>query len=117
MEGGVNGGNFEYSLPVSVLFAWAFFVLLVVLSPIRSTNVSLRIFNPRNALTALFRVRSPTEQRLAFLDLFRVWAICWVISNHLGSEGRLDTLLGLPHGSPSMPIPFLAPSLGTLLWV
>jgi len=30
--------------------------------------------------------------RFAFLDIFRFIALCWVVINHLGSEGRLDIL-------------------------
>ena len=33
---------------------------------------------------------------LDVIDIFRVTAIVWVIANHLGSEGRIDILEGLP---------------------
>jgi peptidoglycan/LPS O-acetylase OafA/YrhL len=36
------------------------------------------------------------DSRLDVLDVFRVIAIVWVVVNHLGSEGRIDILEGLP---------------------
>lgn len=40
--------------------------------------------------------QQPTHNRLDILDVFRVVAICWIVVNHLGSEGRVDILERLP---------------------
>jgi peptidoglycan/LPS O-acetylase OafA/YrhL len=53
----------------------------------------------RSSFFTLFRDSSrPSDNRFAFLDIFRFVALCWVIINHLGSEGRLDILRREPSG-------------------
>ncbi|KAL3117908.1 hypothetical protein niasHT_005151 [Heterodera trifolii] len=85
----------------SALFGWLLLLfLLLALFPSFSANLSLQLVSPRRALIALFRAPNPTEHYLAFLDIFRIGAICWVISNHLGSEGRLDSVHSLPIFGP-----------------
>lgn len=51
-------------------------------------RTNIKLFSLKKSLNDLFQVRRFSN----ILDYLRFIAICWVISNHLSSEGRLDVL-------------------------
>jgi hypothetical protein len=78
-----------FALSVFIVVCWTLFVVLSTVMP----SLSMEILSLKQSWKELTNSR---DSRLDILDVFRVVAIVWVVVNHLGSEGRIDILEGLP---------------------
>jgi hypothetical protein len=78
-----------YNVSVAVVVLWMTIVILSSVMPALNMEI-LRLKQSWKELT------DSRDSRLDILDVFRVVAIVWVVANHLGSEGRIDILEGLP---------------------
>ncbi|CAI5441074.1 unnamed protein product [Caenorhabditis angaria] len=71
------------------LIGWIFVVIFATLTP---TSI-LSILSIKRSIKELTTERT---SKLDVLDIFRFFAILWVMLNHTGSEGRVDILDRLP---------------------
>jgi hypothetical protein len=77
------------NVSISVVVFWLTLVVLASIVP----SINMDILSLKQSWKELTVAR---DSRLDILDVFRVSAIVWVVANHLGSEGRIDILEGLP---------------------
>ncbi|CAI4232514.1 unnamed protein product [Auanema sp. JU1783] len=89
MVGQNDGMPLPAQTQLAVIILWIIYCIGSSLYP------SLGPVQVQKSFRQLFNCR-PSD--LAFLDKYRVFAIVWVMMNHLGSEGRTDILLRLPSG-------------------
>lgn len=78
-----------FNASVAIVVLWMTIVVLSSVMPV----LSMEILSLKHSWKELTDSR---DSRLDILDVFRVVAIVWVVANHLGSEGRIDILEGLP---------------------
>lgn len=78
-----------FNISATIVICWMAVVILSTLLP----SFNMEILSLKQSWKELTTFRN---SRLDVLDIFRVGAIVWVIANHLGSEGRIDILEGLP---------------------
>lgn len=78
-----------------IIFGWITTILIATALPRRFLIWPFNLLSIRPAFDELFfpvRKCNRYSGHLQFLDVFRVIAFCWILCNHLGSEGRLDVL-------------------------
>lgn len=82
----------HFHLSVALLLSWTVLVLI--------GDKVVPLLSIRHSISQLLGTTDDPQRqnRLSMLDIFRVVAIVWVVSNHLGSEGRVDILDRLPSG-------------------
>lgn len=80
--------NKIYNYLIIILISW---ILILIIKQINFIQLIKQSF--KNLINC-----TSNNKRLNILDVFRVIAICWIIVNHLGSEGRIDILERLPSG-------------------
>lgn len=78
-----------FNASVVIVVCWMLFIILSTVTP----TLNMEILSLKQSWKELTNSR---DSRLDILDVFRVVAIVWVVVNHLGSEGRIDILEGLP---------------------
>lgn len=106
-------GSFEiYSIfSALVILTW---LILVLVGTFTSPSSKWSILSLRTSITELCSARQ-NSSKLNILDVFRVLSICWVMANHLGSEGRTDILDRLPSGQAFKQAVHNHPIFGALL--
>ncbi|KAI6184006.1 Acyltransferase [Aphelenchoides bicaudatus] len=77
------------NVSIAIVVCWTIIIVLSTAMPV----LNMEILSLKQSWKELTNSR---DSRLDVLDVFRVVAIVWVVVNHLGSEGRIDILEGLP---------------------
>ncbi|KAI6194436.1 Acyl-transf-3 domain-containing protein [Aphelenchoides besseyi] len=100
--------RFAFNFSVGLVAGWMILVVMSTFTPTMNLDI-ISLKSSWNELT------SSRDSQLDILDVFRVIAIVWVIVNHLGSEGRVDILEGLPSAKAFKDAVHNHPIFGALL--